>query len=248
MSNIKKGYRIVFLASFVIGIYFEIVIFFYFQARNISNILLNDFRVVVALKKNANPDEVKKKILKNKWVKSIEYLSYEKILSDLEKNDNLLYLSIKSMALNPIPNIIKIEIDPLFLGNIDVIVDTLSKNDSITDIRYKPDEVVAIMHTEFYKKLLFLIIGITIAVIFILFISGIMHVGISNFFSSANESLKWFLNGFLGSFFGVVAVYVIIYPVKYISQIWYWPSFYYHIIIFLSGGIIGWVLYQWKKN
>ena len=248
MVHLKKGYRIVFLASFIIGIYFEIVMFFYFQTRNISQLLLNDFRVVVALKKNAKLDLIKKRILENRWVKGIEYLSRDKILSELERTDNLLYLSIKSMASNPIPDILKIEIDPLFLGNIDTIVDTLSKEDDITDIRYKPDEVVAIMHAEFYKRLLFLVIGITIVLIFFIFVTGVLHVGVSNFFTSLNQSFKWFLNGFLGSALGVIGVYVMVYPVKYVSQIWYWPSFYYHLIIFLSGGVIGWVLYQWKRN
>jgi len=248
MRNIKKGYRIVFLSALIIGIYFEIVIFFYFQSKNISQLLLNDFRIVVALKKGTKPDEIKNSIMENNWVKNIEYVSSRSILNDLEKNDNLLYLSIKSMSLDPIPDILKIEVDPLFMGNIDSLVDILSKNENIIDIRYKPDEVVAIMHVEFYKRLLFLIMGLTFVVIGVIFISGVLHVGFENFFSSLRQSLKWFLNGFLGAFLGTVCVYIIVYPVKYISQIWYWAPFYYHIIVAFSGGVVGWVLYQWKKN
>jgi cell division protein FtsX len=248
MSYTKKGYRIVFLATLIMGVYFEVVLFFYFQVRNISNLLLNDFRIVVALKKQSNVEDVKKKILENKWVKGIEYMSRDKILDDLEKTDNLLYLSIKSMALNPIPDIIKIEVDPVFLGNIDMIVDTLSKNDSITDIRYKPDEVVAIMHIEFYKRLLFLIIGITVALVFVILVSAVLYVGVGGVLSSFGESVKWFFDGVFGSLCGILSVYFIVYPTKYISQLWYWPEFYYNLCVLISGGVVGWVLYQWKKS
>jgi hypothetical protein len=159
-----------------------------------------------------------------------------------------LYLSIKSMALNPIPDIIKIEVDPIFLGNIDMIVDTLSKNDSITDIRYKPDEVVAIMHIEFYKRLLFLIIGITVALVFVILVSAVLYVGVGGVLSSFGESVKWFFDGVFGSLCGILSVYFIVYPTKYISQLWYWPEFYYNLCVLISGGVVGWVLYQWKKS
>ncbi|HOJ85314.1 MAG: permease-like cell division protein FtsX [Elusimicrobiales bacterium] len=249
MSNYaKKGYRIVFLATLIFGIYFEAVSFFYFQTSKISKMLINDFRIVAALKKQASVEDTVKKISLINGITSVNFVKSEESLKRIQNEDNELYLSIKSMALNPVPDILEISVDPIFMGNIDVIVQKISDSEGVMDIRYKPDELVAIMHTLFYSKFLFLIIGATIVIIGITVFSAVLHVGFSNFFASIMESIKWFLNGMFGSLIAVVFIYILIYPIKYISPLWEWPSAPWHIITLLFGGLMGWVLYQWKRN
>lgn len=249
MSNYaKKGYRIVFLATLIFGIYFEAVSFFYFQTSKISKMLINDFRIVAALKKQASVEDTVKKISFINGITSVNFVKSEESLKRIQNEDNELYLSIKSMALNPVPDILEISVDPIFMGNIDVIVQKISDSEGVMDIRYKPDELVAILHTLFYSKFLFLIIGATIVIIGITVFSAVLHVGFSNFFVSIMESIKWFLNGMFGSLIAVVFIYILIYPIKYISPLWEWPSVPWHIITLLFGGLMGWVLYQWKRN
>lgn len=248
MNANKRGYRVVFLSTLIFSIYFETVSFFYFQTKEISKILLKDFRVVVSLKKDANLDDIMNKISALKGITGKKYVKSEENLKKIEEEDKDLYLSIKSMALNPIPDIIELEIDPLFLGNISYIVDDISKINGVMDIRYKPDEIVAIMHILFYSKFLFLIITSTIVIVGMTLILTILHSGISNFFASLFESVKWSFDGMLGSLGGILFIYIIIYPIRYLSPLWSWPSFYWHIITLLSGGLMGWILYQWKRN
>ena len=244
----KKGYRIVFLATLIFGIYFEAISFFYFQTSKVSKMLLDDFRVIAALKKGADPNVVAKKIQSLAGISGAKYIRSEESLKKIEEEDRELYLSIKSMALNPVPDILEIEIDSLFLGNIDAIVENISALEGVLDIRYKPDELMAIMHTMFYSKFLFLIIGATVLITGVIALSAILHVGFSNFFVSVLESAKWFLNGMFGSAVAVIFIYIMIYPIKYISPLWEWPSIPWHLVTLVFGGLMGWVLYQWKRN
>ncbi|MBP7795791.1 MAG: permease-like cell division protein FtsX [Elusimicrobiales bacterium] len=244
----KKGYRIVFLATFIFGIYIETIIFFYFQTREINDLLINDFKVVVALKKNIDKTKIIDSLSVIKGVGKVDYFTSDDMLKKLDSEDKELSLSIRSMPVNPVPDIVEISPTQTVLGNIDGIVEEISKLDGIMDIRYKPDELVAIMHTLFYSKFLFLIIGLSLLTMVVIFFSGIYHVGVNNFFSSLKESLKWFINGILGVLTAMLCVYLIIYPIKYISAVWYWPSVVWHLFALISGGVMGWVLYQWKKN
>jgi len=75
-----------------------------------------------------------------------------------------------------------------------------------------------------------------------------MHVGVANFFGSVRNSFKWFSAGALGSVCAVFFTYTIVYPVKYLSPVWEWPSVAWHVFLVLSCGLLGWVLYQWKES
>jgi len=247
-SPVKKGYRIVFLATLIFGIYFETIIFFYIQSNKISELLLKDFKVIVALKNQPDIEKITSQISQIIGIKQVKYIKSEESIKKIENEDKELYLSIKSMPLNPVPDIITLDIDPAFMGNINSIVDKVSTINGVSDIRYKPDEIIAIMHTIFYSKFLFLVIGATVVIISMTFLLAIIQVGASNFFTSLVESFKWFLNGMFGSVVSIIFVYIIIYPTKYISPLWEWPCALWHLIILLSGGIMGWVLHQWKKN
>lgn len=243
----KKGYRIVFLASLLFTSFFETILFIFFQVDGIKKMLNDDFAVVVAVA-DAKSQDVIKKLEGNKFVKSMNYRSKDEILDELKKDDEELYLSVSSVNKNPIPDIIKLKIKDEYLGNIDKIVDSISNIDGIIDIRYKPDEIVAIMHVNFYYNFFFVTIVFSILIVSLIIFMGILHVGVSNFFDSVKESLKWFLDGVMGSSVAIFFVYIIVYPVKYISPFWHWPSVFWHLLSLLSGGFLGWVLYQWKKN
>jgi len=75
---------------------------------------------------------------------------------------------------------------------------------------------------------------------------GIINRGIMNFFHFDLASFKGFLAGLFGSIVSVIVFYAIIYPVKYLSPIWQWPPLYIHLLMIISCGLIGWVLYKWK--
>lgn len=244
----KKGYRIIFLATFLFGLYFETVLFLYFQIKSIKNVLVNDFVVIAALDSKSNPNKVKDEILKINGIENINYISSNDMLRKLENEDKDLYLSIKSMSINPIPDIMEIKLNESVLGNIDDMVAKISNIKDIIDIRYKPDEIVAIMHIIFYIKFLSLIISATLVVVGIIVFSSIGYFGLNSFVMAIKESFKWFLNGCFGVICAIIFVYTIIYPIKYISPLWQTVPYSWHVITLLCGGFVGMVLYQWKKN
>lgn len=248
MINIKrKGYRIVFLMAFLFSIYTSAILFLYFQAKTISSFLTNDFRIIVSLTDNASPD-IENKINSIKGVKNSVKVSSQTLLKKLELEDKELYFSIKSLAKNLVPDIIEIELDLMYLGNVENIVNEISKINGVLDVRYRPDEIVAIMHSEFYSRFLFFVFGMSFIVIFLLVLFSVIHTGISNFWVSLTESSKWFFNGVLGGLIGIVFVYIILLPMKNITPLWSWFKWYYSLTILLSCGFIGWVFYQWKKD
>lgn len=249
MINIKrKGYRIIFLVTFLFSIYTSAILFLYFQAKTISNFLTSDFRIIVSLTDNASKQDVESKINSIKGVKSSTKVSSQTLLKKLEAEDKELYLSIKSLAKNPVPDIIEVELDLMYLGNVENIVNEISKINGVLDIRYRPDEIIAIMHSEFYSRFLFFVFGMSLVVIFLLILFSIIHIGINNFLISLVESSKWFLNGVLGGMIGILFVYIILFPMKNITPLWSWFKWYYSLAVIISCGFIGWVFYQWKKD
>ena len=243
----RKGYRIVFLITFLFSIYTATIIFLYFQSKKINRFLSDDFRVVVSLLDKA-PQDILSRISSIRGVKSYKKVLSSELMSQLEKEDRDLYLSVKSLAKNPIPDIVEVEVDPLYLWGIDSIVDEISKIPGVGEIRYRPDEIAAIIHTEFYSRFLLFVFGMGFVVIFLMILFSIIHVGFSGFFSSVIESSKWFLNGLAGSLLGVVFVYIILMPIKNITPLWSWFDWYYSFAVIISGGFIGWVFYQWKRD
>lgn len=243
----RKGYRIVFLITFLFSIYTTSILFLYFQSKTINRFLSNDFRIIVAIKDGVK-DDIVSKVANIKGVKSCKRVSSDDLMSKLEKEDKELYFSIRSLSKNPIPDVVEVEIDSMYLGGIDNIVDEISKVSGISDIRYRPDEIVAIMHTEFYSRFLLFVFGMGFVVIFLMIIFSIIHAGISGFWASVVESSKWFLNGIAGSAVGIGFVYIILLPIKNITPLWNWFEWYYSFAIILSCGFIGWVFYQWKKD
>ncbi len=245
---VKKGYRIIFLVTLILGVYFEALIFFYFQTRKISEVLLDDFKIIIAISDKADKDKIIKEIISVKGVNGANFIPKEDILDQLEKEDNELYISIRSMKINPIPDIIEVKVDPLFVGSIDNIVDEISKVKGIFDIRYKPDELLALVHNLFYSRFLSLVIWVSILIVSFSVIIAIIYRGFSNFLNSLLDSFKYFLDGMLGAFVGIVFIYLTIYPIKYLSILWIWPELIWHIVTLIMGGLMGWVLFQWKKS
>lgn len=243
----RKGYRIVFLITFLFSIYTSAALFLYFQSKTINRFLSDDFRVIVSVM-DGKIDSVLSKIQSVKGIKGFKKVLSDELLSRLEKEDRELYLSIKSLSKNPVPDIIEIEIDPLYLGGIDSIVGEISKIEGVSDIRYRPDEIVAIIHTEFYSRFLLFVFGVGFVVILLMVVFSIIHAGVGGFWMSLIESSKWFLNGVAGSVVGIGFVYLIILPIKNLTPLWSWFEWYYSGAVMLSGGFIGWVFYQWKKD
>jgi cell division protein FtsX len=244
----RKGYRIVFLLSLSISLLFECLIFIYTQINKIDFVLKQDFRVMAIKSADGDESKIYEDLKKINGVKSVNFVPSSEILKKIELEDKELYYSISSLGKKPVPDIYELEVDDYALGNMDSFVDNLLKLKGVEDVKYKILESYAIMHFSFYSNFVSVVLSLLILTLSLLVLMGIMHVGISNFFSSLKNALKWFFSGVLGSLCAIFFVYVVIYPVKFLSPIWQWPDYSWHFLITIFSGLIGWVFYQWKKS
>ncbi len=242
----RKGYRIAFLVCLLFSIYTSAILFMYFQARYINSFLLEDFRIIASLQTLNNKTVYDISAIKG--VKSVKIIKSDELMKRLESEDKELYLSIKSLSKNPVPDVAEIEVDDMYFGYVQSIASSISSVSGVEEVRYRPDELVAIMHTEFYMKFLMFVFAVSISVIFVMIVFSVFHIGFGGFVLSVIESSKWFLNGVVAGFCGVAFVYVILLPLKNLSVLWQWFDWYYSALIIWCSGFIGWVFFQWKKD
>ncbi|MGC8866722.1 MAG: permease-like cell division protein FtsX [Elusimicrobiales bacterium] len=243
----SKGYRIAFLVSFLFSIYSSAILFMHFQARYVNGFLLNDFRIIASLS-SIWDDKTVSQISAIRGVKNVRVVKSEELMKRLESEDKELYFSIKSLSKNPVPDIVEIEVDDMYFGYAENIVKELSLVNGVEEIRYRPDELVAIMHTEFYMRFLMFVFSMSLSIIFLMILFSAFHSGFKGFISSVIESSKWFLNGVAAGAIGVIFVYIIVIPLKNLSVLWSWFEWYYTLCIIMCSGFIGWVFFQWKKD
>lgn len=242
----RKGYRIIFLITFLFSVCISSLLFMYTQVKALRKFLLDDFRIVVALSKGHN-DSTIREICSINGVKNCHIVSSNELLKKLEVEDKILYLSIKSLSVNPVPDLVMIELYPDFLNDIDSISANVSKIKGVFDVRYKSDEVFAIVHAEFYIKFMLFVIGMVVLIVIVLIVFALIHFVISRN-ESFLDAFKWFSCGFVGGSFGLIFLYVVLYPMKNISLMWRWFEIYYSVGVVVLCGFIGWALWEWKRD
>lgn len=244
----KKGYRIIFLTSLLFAVLFECLIFMRSQIMKIEKLLREDFRVVLVLSSSDKKETVLEKVYALKGVKKAEIITSSQTLDRIKQEDKELYYSLSAVGRNPVPDIIEADLEDAALGNLETFSEEAIKIKGVEDVKYKLLEAYAIIHFSFYSNFLSVIISLTLLISALIVFTGIAHAGFTGFFSSLRNSMKWFSSGLLGAVCAVCFVYLVIYPVKYLSPVWAWPSYWWHFLLAAMCGLFGWVLYQWKKS
>jgi len=119
----------------------------------------------------------------------------------------------------------------------------------VADVKYKPLEAYAIMHALFYGHL----IRLSLALAFLAFmVTAAMVLTYRHTPASLAQALPadkpWFLSGAGGAAAAALAAYAVVYPVKYLSPVWVWPSPLWQAAVVICGALLGWVLFQWKNT
>lgn len=244
----KKGYRIIFLTAIVFSVLFECLIFMRSQVMRIEGILRDDFRVVLVLSSSHSRETILEKVYALKGIKKAQLVYSWQTMERIKQEDKELYYSLSAVGKNPVPDIIEVELEDAILGNLESFAEEAMKIKGVDDVKYKLLEAYAIIHFSFYSSFLSVITSLALLVSSLIVFTGIAHVGFLGFFSSLKNSMKWFSSGFLGATCAIFFVYIVIYPVKYLSPIWAWPSNWWHLFVAVICGLFGWVFYQWKKS
>ncbi len=245
----RKGYRIIFLVVFAISLLAEVLLFLFSQVKSINLMLKDDFRIVFVKseKTKLSTDAIIINLAKLEGVKEVVYIDRKERLKELTEADSDFSEIITLLGRNPIPDTFEIILDEALLGDLESWIADAWKTEGISDIKYKPLEAYAILHTLFYSHFIFIsfiivALSLIIMAIMVLMYKFTPHKTIENL----RRDIKWFFAGALGSCIAVFTSYAIVYPIKYLSPIWSWPSPLWHILIIFLGGFMAWTIHQWK--
>ncbi|MCG2724649.1 MAG: permease-like cell division protein FtsX [Elusimicrobia bacterium] len=245
----RKGYRIIFLAVFIVSLLTEVLLFLFSQIDNVNVMLKDDFRIVLVKSEmtKVSTDDIKGNLEKLEGVKEVVYVNRDERLRELIAANSDFSEIITLLGRNPIPDTFEIVLDDVFLGDLESWITLAWKTEGISDIKYKPLEAYIILHTLFYSHFIFISFVLAIIALIIMVVMVLVYkFSPRKTIVTAKRDIKWFFAGSLGSFIAVFSCYAIVYPIKYLSPIWSWPNPLWHILIIFLGGFMGWTIHQWK--
>ncbi len=244
----RKGYRIIFLTVFAVSLLAEVLLFLFFQVNKINSLLNKDFRVVfISARSKRNIQELKEEIKSLPGVRDVEFISADKRLDELKAKDAEFSKSVMILGKNLLPDTFEVKLSENVFGGFENWLKKAEKVKGISEIKYKAGEVSAILHLVFYRNFIYICFALFIAAIVLMVIMALTYkFEMAFLIGRLKLDINWFLSGAFGSLTAVLACYTIVYPIKYLSPIWHWPNFLWHLVVVLSGGFIGWVIYQWK--
>jgi hypothetical protein len=246
----RKGRRVAFLAVFAGALMAEAILFMRVQSREISLILKDDFRIVAVkadrIKRDSAGMEEEFKALPG--TAEVVFVSRAERLRRLKEEDPDLVGAVMNMASNPLPDTFEISLEEAALGDLAAWVESAWKINGVADLKYKPLEATAILHSLFYGH--YLLVALTLS-----FVALVFMIIMAAFYGSgpalpANlwRDRGWFFNGFAASGLAACVSYALVYPVKYLSPLWLWPGALWQTAIIAVGGICSWAFFQWKNT
>lgn len=246
----RKGYRVAFLLAFSAGLLAEMLLFMHAQMHEISMILKEDFRIVVVRDEKAKTtaDAAGAALSAIKGTTQALFVSRQDRLARLKAEEPELVSSVLPPGTNPMPDTWEVSIDEDVLGDLNAWTDAAWRVPGVADIKYKPLEAYAIMHSLFYGHLITLALALSFLIFMVLTAMVLTHGHTpATLAVSLGQDRAWFAAGAGGAAVSALAAYAIVYPVKYLSPVWVWPNPVWQLAVIASGSLLGWVLFQWKN-
>jgi hypothetical protein len=248
--KVRKGYRVAFLLAFSAGLLAEILLFMHAQMREISMLLKEDFRIIVVRdEKSKETDEaIGAALAALKGTERAVFVTRQDRLARLKAEEPELVASVLSPGSNPMPDTWEVAIGEEALGDMNAWTDAAWRISGVGDIKYKPLEAYAVMHSLFYGHLITLGLALAFLAFMIMTAMVLTHGHTPAALAATLVADKvWFLAGAAGAAASALAAYAVVYPVKYLSPVWVWPNPLWQVAVALSGALLGWVLCQWKN-
>jgi len=253
---VGRGYRQVFLLSFCVGLLAESAVFIEGQTKVIFELLKEDLKIMLIVKERLPLDEFKnteQKLSSLPHMQSAEFVSKDAGLKLLKEKDPELAKSVMLFGENPMPEFFEIKLDESALGSIGTWLEKNilnGKMSGIAGVSYKPEQVSAVLQAGFYNRFMNLVLAIT-GVIFGLFafFVELNAVKAGPFLPSLKSASGWMLSGFFGGVSAMLFCWLLVYPMKYLSPMWWtYPSLGWHGAVLLANAWLGWALFRWKES
>ncbi len=246
----RKGYRVAFLLAFSAGLLAEMLLFLHAQMREISVLLKDDFRVIVVRddRSKETPEAIGAALASIRGTRDAVFISRQDRLTRLKADEPELVASVLPPGANPMPDTWEVELADDALGDINAWTDAAWRVGGVGDIKYKPLEAYAVMHALFYGHLITLSLSLALLAFMIMSAMVLTHGHTpATLAASLGADRNWFLAGAGGAAASALAAYAVVYPVKYLSPVWVWPSPLWQAAVVAAGALFGWVLCQWKN-
>lgn len=246
----RKGYRVAFLLAFSAGLLAEILLFMHAQMREVSMLLKEDFRIIVVRdeKSQETAEAIGAALSGLKGTQQAVFVSRQDRLARLKAEEPELLASVLPPGSNPMPDTWEVAIGEEVLGDMNAWTDAAWRISGVGDIKYKPLEAYAVMHSLFYGHLITLALALAYLSFMVMAAMVLTHGHTpASLAASLAADKVWFLAGATGAAASALAAYVVVYPVKYLSPVWVWPNPLWQVAIAVSGALLGWVLCQWKN-
>jgi len=221
------------------------------QMREIATLLKEDFRVVVVRdgKTREAPEKTGAALAGIKGTVQAVFVSRQDRLARLKAEEPELVSSVLPPGENPMPETWEASISEDSLGDINAWVSAALRVPGVGDIKYKPLEAYAIMHSIFYGHLITLGLALSFLAFMIMAAMALAHGHTpASLLASLGADRNWFLAGAGGGTASALAAYAVVYPVKYLSPVWVWPNPFWQVGLVASGALLGWALCQWKND
>lgn len=249
--KVRKGYRVAFLMAFSVALLAEMLLFMHAQMREIGMILKEDFRIVVMRDDSAKAtaEAVEAGLSAISGTAQVFFVSRKDRLARLKAEDPELVALVLVPGLNPLPDTWEVTIKEEVLGDMNAWTSAAWRVPGVADVKYKPLEAYAIMHALFYGHLMRLALALSFLSFMVLAAMVLTHGHTPSELAQALPADRiWFFSGGGGAAAAALAAYAVVYPVKYLSPVWVWPSLLWQAAVVICGSLLGWVLCQWKNT
>ncbi|MCX5783494.1 MAG: hypothetical protein NTW04_03525 [Elusimicrobia bacterium] len=249
-TKIGRGYRAVFLISFCVSLLAMAVVFMKDQAESIHKILSGDFRVLVIMEGNVSPQDQAENILRvTDGVAATASVSKADSLELVKSRDPELAKSISVVGENPMPEFFEIRVKDSVLYDIGAWLQNNILNGKVpgaAGVFYKPEQVYALQQLSFYRLFLYMVLGL----FFVGFATFALYCEVLgarkiSFAVAFPQGIGKMVSGFAGAAAALGIFWLLIYPIKYLSPIWWSaPLIKWEAAIILEGALLGWALFR----
>jgi cell division protein FtsX len=179
----------------------------------------------------------------------VSFISKAESLRKLREEDPELVGAVLNMGANPLPDTFEVSLDEAALGDLNVWVEAAWKISGVSAVKYKPLEATAILHALFYGHYILLALALAAVALVIMALMAVFYRNTTaQFFESLRRDRNWFFTGLAAAAAAAAVSYALVYPVKYLSPLWFWPGPLWQAAIIASGGAAAWVIFQWKNT
>jgi len=228
------------LLAFSFGLAGETLLFLRHQCARVEASLLADFRVLAFVSEKAEGREkvVEEKIRALDGVRDVRFISREAELAELKERDPDVAQSVALLGENPLPPAFEIRLFPEAAARLPAWLDSLYKLEGLSDVRFKPMEIQAILQTGFYRRFIELAMSAAALVWFAGCAAGLWFstrkAGAASLWREVKPRMEY---GLVFACIGAGMIYLAALPFKAQAGLWAWPSLPVQAALVLAGAV-----------